>query len=217
MAVNGFPNATDQVVIGTGVSRLHENYDYFYRQFSLGVTPSDDFGSNAADATKPTEPPADSKTAYFHSGDLTIQQPWSVNSGEFITVIVNGNLTLTDPSNAGQLTSVAEGGFLAFIVSGNIEVDQTLGNASAVTTPNLEGLFVADGTLTIETTGDTATEQRFVGAGTYVGWSGVELDRDVGLPTSNTVPSEQFIFRPDLLRYAPARMLRPLYLWQEGG
>lgn len=214
-AVNGYYNEGSIKVSGTSLSRYIENYDFFYRSYSLGLSPCDDFSNNATDATKPTEVPCGSKAAYFHSGDLTISQAWNIADTENIVVFVDGNLTLTDPNNLGQLITVADGGFVAFIVSGNIEVDQTLGNAVGSTAHNLEGVYIADGTLTIGSTGNTSTEQRFVGAGIFAGITDVVLDRDLGLPNNNTVPAELFVYQPNLVFDAPDEMLRPQYLWQE--
>lgn len=210
--------------IGTTTTKYKENYEFFHREYSLGLgTPSDDFSGSANDAVKPTSAPSGGKAAYFHQGDLTIRQRWTVSSSESIVVFVNGNLTIDDPSNnLDDLITVEPGGFLAFIVSGNITVRPDVGsNDLNNTTPNLEGVYIANGTITIESRGAAAGgDDRFVGAGTFVGYSGVDLNRDYSdggtrAAENNDKPVEMFMFRPDFVRNLPVRMARPRYIWQE--
>jgi hypothetical protein len=214
---------TQASAVGTSHTKLQENYDYFYRQFSLGLNPSDDFASSANDAREPTGNPANGKLAYFRNGNLVIQQPWTIAANQKMTVIVNGNLEFRDTSDAQQLITVAPGGFIAFIVSGDIIIDTTVGNNSAAntTTPNLSGVYIADGEIITESVGTAGGgDQPFVGAGTFVGWSGITLGRDYddgGLrrAENNNKSIETFIFRPDLVLNAPTAMMRSSYIWQE--
>lgn len=220
---NGLINqrTTNTYSLNTTKSRYQERYEYFYRNSGLGTNPTDDFTGQTTDALKPTY--NSSKIAYYHSGDLTIQSPWSVASGEKYVIFVDGNLTLTDGTGSNdQLINVADGGFLAFIVSGNITVSPTLGNATLTsTTANLEGVYMADGTLTIQSRGTSAGgDDRFIGEGVFVGWSGVNLMRDYSdggarSTENNDKPVETFIYRPDFLVNMPDIMLVPIRLWQE--
>lgn len=214
--------STQTVALGQVVTRVRENYDYFLREFSLGLNPSDDFASTANDATKPTSDPANGKLAYYHNGDMTIQQAWDVASDEKITVFVNGNLTIQDPSTVGSLITVEEGGFLAFIVKGNIVVAPSVGNSTLTSlTPNISGLFVADGTITFQGAGAAAGgDKKLVAEGTYVGWTNIEIQRDFDdggqrRIENNTKSASSFIFRPDFVINAPEAMLRSSYIWQE--
>jgi hypothetical protein len=205
----------------TTKTRYQEKYDYFYRNSGLGNSPSNDFTGSETDALKPTYNASD--ITYYQNGNLTIQSPWSVASGETYVVFVEGNLTLTDGDGASdQLIDVADGGFLAFIVSGNILVEEQLGNSTlASTTSNVEGVFVADGTLTIESRGTTAGgDDRFVGEGVFVGWGGVNLDRDFSDGSTRSLENnskavELFVYRPDFLVNMPDIMLVPIRIWQE--
>jgi len=212
---------TQAFAVGTTNTKIKENYDYFYREFSMGVSPTSDFAT-PLDAQKPTVVPADGKRAYFNSGNLTIQSTWAVAANESFVIFVNGNLTITDPGDAQQLITVAPGGFLAFIVSGDINVDSSVGNNTLTSTAtNIEGVYIANGNINIQSKGAAAGgDDRFVGAGTFVGWTSVNLDRDfddgsVRKAENNTKPVELFIFRPDFVQNTPERMTRSRYIWQE--
>ena len=187
----------------------------------MGRNPSDDFTGTASDARKPSHPPINGR-AYFHAGDMTIQNPWTIQAGEQFVIFVDGDLTLRDPGSAGQLIQVEPGGFLAFIVSGDITVATNVGNSDLdTTTANIEGVFIADGVLTVQSQGEVAGgDDRFVGAGTFVGWGGVQLQRDFSdgatrRAENNARPVELFVYRPDFVLNAPARMKTPRYIWQE--
>lgn len=67
--------------------------------------------------------------------------------------------------------------------------------------------------------GITIGDRKFIGAGTFVGWSGVELLRsfDPGDdPTlNNTAPTETFVFRPDFIVNAPRIVKSAQMTWRE--
>lgn len=205
----------------TTKSRYQEKYEFFYRNSGLGITPTSDFVGTANDALKPTY--NSNKIAYFQNGDLRIESPWAVAAGETYVVFVDGNLTLADGDGASdQLIDVANGGFLAFIVSGDITFEESLGNSTLTnTTANVEGVFIADGTLTFASRGAAAGgDDRFVGEGSFIGWSGVNLDRDFSDGSSRSLENndkavELFIYRPDFLVNMPDIMLVPIRIWQE--
>ncbi len=195
----------------TTKTRLRETYSFFYSQYSLGLSPEDDYVGSEGDALKP----GTTKDAYFHSGDMTIQSPWSVTTGESFVVFIDGDLTIEDPGAVGELITVDEGGFLAFIVSGDINIADSVGHSTLTNlTGNLEGVYIADGNLTINTNG--ALDNRFVGEGTFVGWNGVDMLRDFDESASNELyPTEMFVYRPDLVKNTPEKMKRSQMIWQE--
>jgi len=202
----------DVYVIGTTTTRLYENYSYFYSKFSLGSSPFDDYSASDADALEP----ASSKDYYFHSGNMTIQSPWDVTNGESYVVFVDGNLTIEDPLVVGELIKVAEGGFLAFIVSGDINIADSVGHGVLTNSAgNIEGIFVADGIINIASNG--TDDKKFVGEGTFIGWTNVALSRAYDELTSNNdlYPAETFVYRPDLVKNTPEKMKRAQMLWQE--
>ncbi|MBU1885570.1 hypothetical protein KKE34_03075, partial [Patescibacteria group bacterium] len=202
-------------VIGSAQTRFYENYDYFYSKYSLGLSPPDDFTGSEGDAQKPIYDP--DKVAYFRSGDLTIQSAWAVADGESYVVFIDGNLIIDDFSTVGELITVAEGGFLAFIVSGDINITESVGYSVLTNTAgNIEGIYIADGVLSVATNG--VADKRFVGEGTFVGWEDVSIlrDYDVVLGVNNeSYPAETFIYRPDFMKNTPEKMKRAQMLWQE--
>lgn len=208
--------------------------------------------------------------------DLVISsdQPWVVTKTatgktQSITIFVNGSLTLSgniDDSNA--VTAVDIGNFLAFIVSGEIQVDSTVGiQMPAPTSSTLikqcwegqsatirgvypknnealsnrtsavgaaEGIFVADGNIVVQNYGNQPSgdgdfcrvDKRFIGQGSFVSWGTVKMLRDFSPREANCqndeygvynsrVPTETFIYRPDLVRNTPDWMKRSSTIYRE--
>lgn len=190
-------------VIGSVYNGPRENYQYFYNLYSMGSSPASDFNG-----IKPTTAPTNGRS-YYGAGNITINTPWTVASGESLVIFVNGNL------NIENTITVDEGGFLAFIVSGNVTVANTVGNSIATDmTPNVSGVYIAD-RIIIEG-GLAGGDLKFIGSGTFVGWTSVTLGREYDDPfTNDNYPTELFIFRPDFVKNVPERMTRPIYSWQE--
>lgn len=218
ISTNGFTSTNDWEAVGSAPTRYQENFDYFYRNSGLGLNPTNDFTGEETDIQEPSI----SKEAYYHQGDLTLQSLWTVDATESYVVFVDGNLTISDPTNINQLTDVVPGGFLAFIVSGDILIEENVGNETLTsTTANLEGMFVANGTITIESRGVAGGgDDRFIGEGSFVGWTDVAVDRDYDDDAGRDVenqnkPAETFIFRPDLVENTPDILKQPHTIWQE--
>jgi hypothetical protein len=197
-----------------------QNYEYFYKLYKFPPSPASDFGSGAPDAAKPTGAPVNANVnAYYHGGDLTIQDPWQVDALESRVIFVDGDLNLKNT------VLVAPTGFLAFFVSGDIIIDANLGHTdpTAPTSGNsiVEGVYVANGRLLLPSRGeDAGGDYKFVGEGTFVGWGGVELDRNYadtatrGL-LNNTNPAEVFRYRPDFLVRSPQELKVARTEWRE--
>jgi len=102
---------------------------------------------------------------------------------------------------------------------------------------NVEGIFVADGSLIIDNVINDVrynqddirvcrADKRFLAQGTFITWGNVQLLRDFnnrdaycqsdiyGL-YNNRVPTETFIYRPDLVRHLPDWMRRSSVYYQE--
>ena len=207
-------------------SARRENYGEFYRRFSLGSTPTTlantQLGGpggitlgNLAQPDPIDNPPE--RGAYYAPGDTTIATAWSVASTEKIVIFVNGNLTIAAP------ITVAQGGFLALIATGDITIDASVGTSDITsTTPQVEGVYIANGMFTVASTGLKQGDLKFVGAGTFVGWTGVSLNRDFRLGDDTTEglknfdqPGELFLARPDFVLNLPKKMARPVTDWQE--
>ncbi len=140
-----------------------EDYDFFARslgylpeelEHNLKPCPNNLNSHNTNDFTKKI----DSLVCYENSG-LTLNQNLTVPNTESKIIFVNGDLRLKSQ------TQIASGGFLLFVVSGNIIIDPSLGHFPAPsdlasvdtsscinpneTTIDLHGLFIADGTISI--------------------------------------------------------------------
>ncbi|MQC26901.1 MAG: hypothetical protein DWG76_05585 [Chloroflexi bacterium] len=203
-----------------GVSVPVENYDYFY----------DKFGDQAQTLPNAGKPIVGSDLAiHWYSGDLTLTEanPWNLTDTEKIIVFVDGNLTIDDTvSGENRITTVATGGdaFLMFIASGDITITSRVGYSDIYTNPaaaniaNVEGVFIADGLLTIAGVPGT-TDRKFIGAGTFVGWSGVALERnfdDGDSPELNSnAATEAFVFRPDFIVNSPKKIKSAQMTWRE--
>lgn len=189
-------------IIGSEYKGPKENYTYFYSLYSMGISPTSDFTGS-----KPTSAPLNGR-AHYGQGNLTIGSEWKVKNKESIVVFVNGNLTISDK------ISVENGSFLALIVSGDIIFANTIGSSPSSTSTTVEGVFIAD--RIIVQGGRSGGDLKFVGAGTFVGWSSVLLQRQYATPLNNSLyPTELFIHRPDFVVNTPERMKRPLMVWQE--
>ena len=128
---------------------------------------------------------------------------------------MDGDLNITDPDGVEELITVEEGGFLAFIVSGNIVVDSSVGHINLSDTDgNVEGVYVADGSIIISSNG--GVDKRFVSEGTFVGWTNVSLMRNYNSEKANgAYPTETLIYRPGFIKYTPEKMKRSQMIWQE--
>ncbi len=200
----------------TEVPACRENYEYFYRLYSLGQNPSEDFvvgpgGNNPANATLPNGNPSGGKSAFFHQGNLTIGNTWNLNGNRSIVIFVNGNL------NINSTIDVSTQSFLSFIVSGNITIGSNVGTATRTsTTPGqVEGMYIANGRIQIQGLPAPASDLKFIGEGTFAACGGVQVQRDFRSTDNNTLPAALFIYRPDLVRNTPDRMRVPLILWEE--
>lgn len=191
-----------------------ENYDYFYRKFSLGVSPADDTASLTG-ATAPASDRPSGKNAYYAASNLTINSNWSITGNRKLVVFVNGDLTI----NAN--ITVANGAFLAFIVKGNITVSPTVGTATVSQTGNgqVQGVYVANGNLTVQSAGSTGTDLKFIGEGVFAVCGNIRLPRDFknggDASRNNLSPTSLFIYRPDLLSNTPELMKDSLSNWKE--
>ena len=238
--------------ISTGFTPPIENYSYFLNNVDIAIpataaNPSSitQISSNISSAT---EFQAAFDSNYSVQGtDKVVWVPnsltinlgnpsggkWSVPAGEKWIVFVPGNLTFTGPTDhsAGAqetLIQVANGGFLAFIVQGDITFDENIGYGfdddtllDTYNTPIVEGVFIASDELIIKSKGgSTPGDYKFVGAGTFVGWTNVRLERDFDNGATrkqlhNNSPTELFIYRPDFMSNAPAFLYKPRMSWKE--
>lgn len=113
-------------------------------------------------------------------------------------VFVNGDL------NIEHNVIVDPGGFVAFVVKGNINIDPSV--------TRLEGLYIADGNFVTETNGTIDVPLQI--AGSVAVWGDVDLRRDLVANNTNS-PAEVFTYRPDLLTIMPEEMKSFVMQWSE--
>ena len=232
-------NNVNSYAVSTDINQL--SYDYFYKlveddlhEFSNG----ENYEPLLSDLTGNAWWSSTETNFIKVNGNVNIDetQGFNLTSDQSLVVFVEGNLTLDD-SNTGdsnhKIISVANGGFLAFFVNGNILVSADVGyelNPDVPTVPtasvansNIEGVFIANGTLTIGNKfdiGEVPPDRKFIGAGTFVGWTGVNLDRTFddgvfGPILNNNQAIENFIYRPDFLANWPTKLKASLSNWRE--
>jgi len=107
--------------------------------------------------------------------------------------LINGDVVVT--SNI----VVDPGAFLTVIAKGSITFNPSVTRA--------DGWFVADNILipcedVDGTLGCDATDDQFLGNGSFIGWGGLNFSRNLGAD-NNTLPAEKFTYRQDLFNNAP--------------
>ncbi len=199
-----------------------ETYAHFLSGIDLSLTSS---FSDTTDNIPHGATHQEDAEVYFHIGDVTFDLTTTQNivSDRKVIILVNGNITFSSNPDT-TLVTVEQGGFIAFIASGDIIFDENVGNSSANDEiANISGVFVADGVIRIAGYSDERLrDNKFVGEGSFVGWSSFSFNRDYSNTTTpaekalnNTNPMELFIFRPDFNVNTPVLMKRPSTLWQE--
>ena len=229
---------TDNInAYATSVKINSYGYDFYSKQLAGEIDITRPGGSadlneiRTDDAWIPTE-----TNVIKIEGDLNINEThnWDVPNGETVVVLVDGNLNISDSlpdSGLDQVISVEDGGFLAFFANNNITFDESIGYAidpAAPTVPavtnanaNVVGVFIADNILTID--GFEATDipdRKFIGAGTFVGWTNVSLERDFddgdqGSTLNSMQAVDNFIFRPDFMINFPDELKIINSNWRE--
>jgi hypothetical protein len=170
---------------GFGANRTIYNYSFFEKKLSVGPgTPNFD----------PANPGGGG--VYWNHSSVTFLNPWVVNRGETFVILVDGSLEIN------ATIEVRDGGFLAFIVSGDISIDHLVGK--------LEGIYIADRQIQ---TG--SGPQKLTGDGMFVAYGGFDLKRDLGTANKNS-PAEFFGYRPEfLVNFPQALGLSHVLVWKE--
>ncbi len=180
-------------------------YDYNYFFSKTARLPKQNWDGNSL--------PQDAENfLYSSSGDIVlpfddVRIPLSYKAngqvktwGDNLVVLLHeGNITID------KNLSVPEGSYLAIIASGKITF------APGVT--EADGVFIAN-VIELASTGDVATDQQFQGNGTFVGWNGVLISRDLGI-RNNAMPTARFAFRADFPINAPEALKVPQISWKE--
>ncbi len=193
-----------------GFGPNHTKYDYTYFYAKLGIAPG---VTPAFTGSKPGL-----NGTYFANGDVSIGNQWNLSQGEKYIIVVNGKLTINAPISVNE-----KGGFLAFIASGNIEVDKNIGynpQANFRSAKVIDGIYITDGSfrtlLSSQAVDDT--HKIMIGKGTFISKANFDFVRDLGATgtyiNANT-PAEYFEFRPDLLANFPKEISIRQITWKE--
>jgi hypothetical protein len=177
--------------------------DYQYFAAQMGVLPNQESIDWGADTMNK---PGTTKDFHYidpQSGTATVSSLWTVLGNEKYVVFVNGDLVIDANTDVDE-----NGGFLAFIVNGNITVSPSV--------TQMEGIFIASNnfaTETVDSTGVIADDPLLV-EGTVVSWGSFGLRRSL-INDNITTPAETFSYRPDLLENMPDKMKTFAMNWQE--
>lgn len=132
---------------------------------------------------------------------ITAAASSSIGGRKVVLLVKGASVNLATPINLTK----GKGMFLV-VTTGNINVASTIGGGA---TPNLEGIYVADGTIN---TGAAST--KLYVRGTMVGYGGIVLQRDLG-SSNSTTPAEYFEYAPDQELLFPGDISYVVTRWQE--
>jgi len=156
------------------------NFDYLVNRLNIERKES------AFDGTMPSSPEKPTEIIYSQRA-ATLTGSWTLPSGKKIIVFIDSE----DDTKVKSNIIVPIGSFFALIAKGNIIFEGEVTRA--------DGFFLSNKTISVAT---SLVKETFVGQGSFVGWEGVSLSRDLG--NSNfTTPGSLIIFRPDFYIYAP--------------
>ncbi len=228
---------TSQGAFAVGAQQMVENYDTFYGNVSRQLTSVTSLNDLV---TKISEQTTNTTGLYLYtSGDLIIDKggaavPLAIPADKRVVVFVPGSIQITNSSglDAPRIVTVANGGFLMFIVRSNITVAAEVGHISNAVVPttsnsNIEGVYFANGQITVESDGSaTTSDRKLIAAGTFVGLdtgnvgNGINLlrnydDGGLGKTKNSVTPTEVFMFRPDFVDNYPVELKTASYNWKE--
>jgi hypothetical protein len=195
-ATNAVVSSTNHQA-GSGYAERIQGYNFFTKQGSQYQN-TEKTAWNGAEG----KPSGSSNGLYKtnFTGTLNVGTPTQPGAGEQIVIFHDGDVNVTSDID------VPVGSFFGVIATGNIRVQAGVGRA--------EGVFIADQNLEVLSSGDENTEIRFIGEGSFVGLTGINLLRTRGV-TNNSESTEFFIFRPDFTINAPFGLRLPQYTWRE--
>lgn len=170
------------------------DYSAFATQIGVLPSQSNDWGSDTMN--KPSAKAFHYLNPSGASASLTA--PWAVGSSDEYIIFIDGDLRIN------HNITVADGGFVAFIVNGGVTV------SSSVT--SMEGLYVMDDNFVTEASG--GNDSQLAVEGSVVTWGSADLRRDLG-NSNATLPAEKFTYRPDLLVNMPDSMKVFALRWSE--
>ncbi|MFC1625460.1 hypothetical protein ACFL1Q_00255 [Patescibacteria group bacterium] len=205
--------------IANSTYKWNKIYDYSY--FSRLVPTSVVFNDLASDTIEGSQLESGTEDSsgyswYMFDGestgfDLTINSNVSLGSRKAILFVKGADLHIN-----GDINLTKGSGFFMAIVGkndsggkGNIMVNPAVGGGSEIN-PNLEGLYMADGTFSA---GEASTPLYV--RGSVAAWGGISLPRDLGDDLNGDNPSEFFEYAPDLVLNYPKALTDYIMRWKE--
>jgi len=208
-------------VIGAAIA-LPTNADYQFFKDAVGqILPNIEVATVNDPAAQMGTISQDDLKIHYRDSDLTFSpsNAWQIPAGEHHLVLVHGNLTFSgtnasDP-DAASLVVTPVGATVTFAVSGTITIDGSVGNSNTSSyATNLQGIFVANQIVIADS--PAGQDRRFIGEGSFYGWSGVELNRQYDDTDLNAdYPTETFIYRPDFVINYPEALRNSSLTWRE--
>ena len=190
-------------------------FSTFYNR--LGSPTAQSFNaSQRANLSKPSCG-AGNTCIYYAKGPVTTStNVWNVLDNEKIiiliandTVLGNGNLAIRKD------ISITGGGFISFIVQGDIAIDTGVGVQENNTSPVVHGVYIANG---IFKTGASTSvgKAKFVAKGMFIA-NIFTLERDLEDVGADNIdnPAHIFEYNPQFLVTMPPEMMSRSYTWQE--
>lgn len=140
--------------------------------------------------------------------DLTINTPWSIGDGEKLIMIVDGTLDIRNT------ITITGSGFVAFVVKNDILINSAVGTTWNSTTPVVEGMYIAGGTIKTGVSTAIATE-RFVGKGMFAANAILTQRNLITAGRNRDTSADLFLYNPAFLVTMPDILKDISYHWQE--
>lgn len=149
---------------------------------------------------------------YLYDGSENAGAPLTITSGvdlgerKVVLMVKNADINIQ-----GNINLTRGQGFFLGLTTGDINISPLVGGGDG---PNLEGVYIADGTFHSGSGGVESDIQLKV-RGSVAGHSGISLERDVGELSNPTTPSELFEYAPDQELLFPVKLSYKPSNWRE--
>lgn len=189
---------TDDWYVQTDINTTEYNYDWWVSHLREEAKVAGDFNGNNPNVSG----------IYVSADSVTTSGNWNIPNRQVI-ILINGDF------NINNKISVGNTGFLMVVASGSITIDSTLNGGNA-NNPAVEGIFMADN-INIPSQGHVPSDDSHLfTAGSLIGWTSINLQRNIGTANNGIEPSMTFSFRPDFIINAPDAV-KKIYLprWEQ--
>lgn len=183
------------------------NYEYFSNSVPDDTTINPIVSAGIDQSTFDSGAPSSDGYYWYkytgNGGNLTVSSDIDLGDKKVILFVEGANLVLD-----GKINLTDGSGFFLTVVNGDISINDSVGGTYD-TNPDLEGMYVADGTIiTSETNANLHVR------GSMVGLGGITMQRDM-FPDNGTIPGELFEYAPDQILLFPNKLAYRKINWQE--